>query len=95
MRNIYAIVYCGSGLLGDITTVTIINDGQIDDSIIDTLEFDAGECWTPKISHIANEIYAIVYEGPDWDGFIKTLPIYHGGGGSSSSLLKFAKILGV
>ena len=44
-------------------------------TIIDTLEFDVVEADKVKICHLAGEIYAIAYKGPDSDGWLCTVKI--------------------
>ena len=73
--TVYAIVYRGPGEDGFVKTVEIASDGQITNSIIDTLEFDTSYGYEPKIIHINGDFYAIVYRGPDSDGFVKTVEI--------------------
>lgn len=42
---------------------------------IDSLQFEAGTCVLPKLVHVAGDIFAIAYQGPDGDGWIKTVEI--------------------
>jgi hypothetical protein len=73
--DIYAVVYWGFYDDGLINTIQIASDGQITDSIIDTLEFDNVKGWKPTFLHISGEIFAVVYRGEDYDGFVKTIRI--------------------
>ncbi len=73
--DIYAIAYRGSGNDGFLKTVEIAADGAITDAVIDTLEFDASDCYYPDILHISGDIYAIAYQGTGSDGFLKTVEI--------------------
>lgn len=72
-------------------------------AVIDTLEFDAGECEDPVIVQVKDAVYAIAYKGVDDDGFLKTVTInsngqidnavidsyeFDTGGGKTPSLLK-------
>jgi hypothetical protein len=61
--NIYLIAYQGPDSDGWACTVTINTNGQIDDSIIDTLEFDAVFCHSPRLIHISGTTYAVAYCG--------------------------------
>lgn len=70
----YAIAFRGDNGRGYIATVLIDNTGLIK-NIIDYFGFELNYCYEPNILHIRNSIYAIVYEGPDNDGFIKTVEI--------------------
>ena len=73
--NIYAIAYQGNNEDGWLKTVEIAADGQITDSVIDSLEFDSGHCARPKIIHIADNVYAITYQDGNTDGYVKTVEI--------------------
>jgi hypothetical protein len=73
-NELYAIAFRGDNSRGYIVTVFIDNSGLIK-NIIDYFEFELNYCYEPDIVNIRNDIYAIVYEGPDNDGFIKTVNI--------------------
>ena len=64
---------------GFISTIRIDSAGDIITPLIDTLEFDTAFAIDPVIIEVGNGIYAIAYEGPDDDGFIKTVRISSGG----------------
>gem|GEM_PF-2789441 len=73
--NYYAIAYRGPGNDGWLKIVEIANDGQITNTIIDSLEFDASNGLDPDIIHIGGEVFAIAYSGPGNDGWLKTVQI--------------------
>jgi hypothetical protein len=73
--NVFAIAYEGIGTDGFLKTVTIADDGQIADAVIDTLEFDRFQGTTPDIILISGDVYAIAYEGRNGDGFVTTVTI--------------------
>jgi len=73
--DIYAIVYCGQDDDGFLKTVDIAADGAITGPVIDTLEFDPFVGKDPVMVHIDGDIYAIVYEGENSDGYLKTVEI--------------------
>ncbi len=73
--EVYAIAYRGPGNDGWLKTVRIGADGQIDDSPIDSLEFDTTYGLFPQIVHVTSDIYAIAYTGPGNDGWLKTVQI--------------------
>jgi len=77
-QDVFAIVYRGPGVDGFLKTVDIANDGTIG-SVIDTLEFDTKAGLTPNIINVSDNIFAIVYQGPDTDGFLKTVSIMRDG----------------
>jgi len=73
--DVYAIAYAEDGDDGRLITLTIANDGQITEAIIDSVEFDNAKGKTPNIIHISGNVYAIAYAGNGDDGFLKTLTI--------------------
>lgn len=73
--DIYAIAFRGLYDDGYIRTMNISAMGDINDTIIDTYEFETDYCFEPKIIHCTGDIFAIVYTGPDYDGYVKTLEI--------------------
>ena len=73
--NVYAIAYEGSGSDGFLTTVTIATNGQITDTVIDTLEFNTSQGKAPNIISVSGDVYTIAYEGVGGDGFLKTVTI--------------------
>ena len=77
--NIYAIVYRGTDNDGFLKTIEILNNGQIADTVNDSLEFDEYDCYEPRIINIGLNYCSIVYTGPDYDGFLKTIYIADSG----------------
>jgi hypothetical protein len=73
--EIFAVVYRGQGYDGFVKTIQIAPDGQIGDTIIDTLEFDNSSGQEPSVTQVGDGIYAIAYRGPYDDGFVKTIQI--------------------
>lgn len=82
--DVYAIVYRGASADGFLKTVSIAANGNIGNSAIDTLEFDASNCYNPKIINVSDNIFAIAYRGSGNDGFIKTVAIAANGDIGSS-----------
>lgn len=78
-NDIYAIAYRGVNNDGFVRTVQIDNDGNITNYYIDSLEFDSSDCYTPDITHVADNVYAIAYRGRQSDGYIVTLEINSNG----------------
>ncbi|MBA7635581.1 hypothetical protein ES703_43185 [subsurface metagenome] len=74
-KAVYAIPYGAAGDLGYLKTVEIVSGGNITDTVIDTLEYDAVTSKTPDILHISGNIFAIAYAGDDDDGTLKTVEI--------------------
>ncbi|KKL28341.1 hypothetical protein LCGC14_2376130, partial [marine sediment metagenome] len=77
---IWAIAFCGNALgsLGAIRTVSISLDGATLTPVA-IFNFDADTCTYPTILPVAGDIYIVAYQGPDNDGFIKTLDISQDG----------------
>ncbi len=75
----YAIAYTGVETDGFLKTVDIRADGEIDDTVIDTLEFEGAEGLYPNIIPVSGDVYAIAYSGPGAsttnDGFLTTVEI--------------------
>jgi len=93
--DVYAIAYSqslGGGVdLGLLKTFQISNSGDINDTITDSLTFDAVEGKTPDIINIAGDVYAIAYAGDGEEGWLKTVNITSDGqiGDSVLDLLEF------
>jgi hypothetical protein len=76
--NIYAVAYQGDGYYsspGYLKTVNIAVNGQIGNSVIDTLTFDGSQGASACIVPVSGDIYAIAYQGSGDDGFVRTLSI--------------------
>jgi len=73
--DMFAIAYDGPVGDGFIKTIKIDNAGQITQSVQSELEFDTADGHTPRIFHTTGNYYAVVYQGPDYDGFLKTIEI--------------------
>jgi len=70
----YAIAYRGTGAAGFTKTVTIADDGNIAGAVIDSATFDSPG-YEPCIINVSGDMFAIVYRGPDDDGFLETISI--------------------
>ena len=58
--NIYALAYQGKGNDGFLKTVEITPSGQINNTVIDTLEFDPVVATTPNIIPVSGNIFAML-----------------------------------
>ena len=74
--DVYAISYRGSNGDGIIKTVQILVNGSIIKSIVDAGEIGIFDCEQPMIINVTNDIYAMIYQGLDDDGYIRTFNIY-------------------
>ncbi len=90
--NVYAIAFSEVPGTPDgrIDTFSIDADGNFS-AVIDTLEFDVARAERPRIIHVSGDTYAIVYAGPDLDGWLVTLTINAAGniGGAVIDSLEF------
>ncbi len=77
--DIYAIAYRGRNGDGFVKTVEIESDGDISNSVVDSLEFDTQNCNYPEIVQVSADIYALAYEGNNGDGFVRTIQIASNG----------------
>jgi len=73
--SVYAVSYEAYGYDGTIKTVSISADGATVALLTGDLIYDAVKGTGGELIHIAGTIYAIVYQGPDFDGWIKTIDI--------------------
>jgi hypothetical protein len=73
--SVYAIAYQSTNSDGKITTLTISAAGSISNSVTDTFNFDPLNGQEPRIIYLADNIYGIVYHGPQDDGYFITLPV--------------------
>lgn len=89
--DVYAIAYAGDGDVGFLATVNITSDGQVGDSMQDSLEFDPVKGKTADVIHIEDDVYAVAYAGDGDDGILITVSIQSDGqiGGSALYLLEF------
>ncbi|MBA7478661.1 hypothetical protein ES707_14089 [subsurface metagenome] len=77
--NIYAMPCRGPDGDGWIYTVSITEAGVINAAVIDSMEFDAAECdYTNSIS-LGGNLVVVAYQGPDVDGWLKTIEISDAG----------------
>lgn len=95
--NVYAIAYKGTATDGYITTVNINPDGQIDNTVIDSWEFDNVNANFPDIIHVSGDVFAIAYQGSGGDGWLVTLSIATDGAITKSIIdsLEFDSVFGV
>lgn len=77
--DIYAVVYDRDTAGGFIKTVRITDAGIMIDTGFARFQFEAGICRYPRIVKMADGIFAVAYEGPDSDGWLKTIGITDAG----------------
>ena len=74
-NTITGIAYRGVDSHGSLKTVTIDADGNIGNTVIDSLEFDEAACQWPSICHVKGDYFAIAYQGSSNHGCLKTVTI--------------------
>ena len=81
--DIYALVYRGLDNDGYLRTIQIQSDGSISDDVIDAIEFDRVNCYSPEIKlvkkDVGQNVFAVVYSGKDYHGYVKTIQILPNG----------------
>ncbi len=78
--NVYAVVYRGASNDGFLKTLEISSSGTINQTAIDTYEFDTSNGYQPCIINIAGSIFAIAYRGGTGNqDYVKTIEIASGG----------------
>ncbi len=89
--NVYVIAYRGASNDGFLKTVSIATNGDISNSVIDTLEYDTANGYEPSIINVSGNSYAIAYRGASNGGFLKTVSIAANGdiGNSVIDTLEF------
>jgi len=73
--HVYAVLYYQVPLHGILKTFTISDDGLTLALTGASIEYDDTRGIKGKLTHIAGNVYAICYQGPDDDGWIKTVTI--------------------
>ena len=77
--DIYAIAYEGENSDGYLKTVEISENGDINNTVIDTIEFDSTKGDESDIIHVFGSIYALAYSGEGDKGIVKTVEIANNG----------------
>jgi len=73
--NVYALAVTSLGDNGYLVTVTIRDDGQIDEPLLDELDFDPIRGAATELIHTVYGVFAVAYSGADGDGYLKTFNI--------------------
>jgi hypothetical protein len=77
--DIYAIAYEGQGQDGYLKTVEIEENGDINNTVIESMIFDGDKGKEPNIIHVSGNIFAIVYSGAGDAGNVITAMIANDG----------------
>ena len=73
--NVVAIAYKDGSDHGWIKTVTVADDGTITKLVIASYEFEATRCYTFSMVKVSDNVFAVIYDGVDSDGFLQTFEI--------------------
>jgi len=73
--NVYAIAYGDTNNHGQVKTVSIDDDGATITLLAGSIEFDDTTGLKAKIIHVSGNLFVITYQGPGFDGWIKTVSI--------------------
>lgn len=71
--NLFAVSYSGPNDDGFLSTVQIASDGQIGDTVLDSLEFDTNTGLEPSMVSIGANMFAIAYRGQSNQGEVVTI----------------------
>ena len=71
----YVVFHQGTGSDGFVTTMDIQNNGEIGSAVIDTFEFYTDDLVDPCAVQVDGDVFAVVFEGADSDGYLVTLDI--------------------
>jgi len=75
-HSLFSAMQAGPDYVNDtLTEAQSSFEGLIADTVVDSLEFDTGDCSDPSVVFVSGDIYAIAYEGPGGDGWLKTVSI--------------------
>jgi len=77
--NTYTIAYSDGNDRGLLATVEISDDGAIKKQVNDTLLFDDAYCHIPKITNMFENVYLVVYEADQSDGYVTVVEIDENG----------------
>jgi len=77
--DVVAIVYEGPASVGYLITIEIDGSGLINNTLIDSLAYNATEGCEPDVDNLSGDYYAIAYRGPDGDGWITTVEVNSAG----------------
>lgn len=73
--TVVTIVYSDGSNFGQALSVTISDAGIITKTAISTLEFESTAGTYCRLEHMQGNVYAVVFQGPDLDGWAKTFEI--------------------
>jgi len=75
LRGYLAVVFQGPGAIGEISTVLMDSLGSFNSTTLGNATFEASRCYHPKIIRVSGNIYAMVFDGVDSDGFAESIAI--------------------
>lgn len=74
--GIFAVAYTGPGNQGVFATILIDPDGRIGDTVMDRIVFESDTCLEPSMIAMGNNLFAVVYRGPNSNrGVVATIAL--------------------
>ncbi len=73
--GVFAVAYRGDNNDGEMVTVSIATNGDINATLIDSLIYEAGAAYEPSLIQVTGDVFALVYRGPTDHGWVITLQI--------------------
>jgi len=77
--HVFAIAFKDGSDHGWVKTVAIADDGTITKSVIASYEFESTRCYSLSMVRVSANVFAIIYDGIDSDGFLLTFEIADNG----------------
>lgn len=69
-ENVFMVAYAQTLVKGIVSSLTINDDGSIDDTLVSTKDFDTTSCYSPVVCHVAGDMFAVAFRNLDTDGFV-------------------------
>jgi hypothetical protein len=76
--HVFAVVYKGTGNDGNIRTFRVDSNGQISNSLLDSMVFDTRSSYEPEILNVNADIFVVAYRNSSLTGYLKTIEIASG-----------------
>jgi len=84
--EVFAVFHAGSSYPGQISTFTINAGGDIGAATIDKAAYDTSSANFNRVLHVSGNVFAVVYRGPAYDGWLATVTISDAGDIGASAI---------